>query len=156
MSQKEILRVITFNDKNAPSIPIFDSLKVLKFNDMITMHIVSFVYECVHNLSPTYFSNFFIWIENVHSFGTRQLKKAICLLFVAIQLIMDFDLSITQVFGFGILFQLTYEIWSLSPFFVLKLNLIFYQIIAQFDTYICMYIVHRILINALIYCVIYM
>ena len=58
--QNKILRVITFSDKNAPSIPIFHSLKVLRFNDIITMHIVSFVYECVHNLSPAYFSNFFI------------------------------------------------------------------------------------------------
>ena len=32
-------------------------------------------YECVHNLSPAYFSNFFIWIENVHSFSTRQSKR---------------------------------------------------------------------------------
>ena len=77
-------------------------------------------------------------------------KEVICMLFVAIQLNKDFDLFITQVFGFGILFQLTYEIRFLSPFFVLKLNLIFYQIIAQFDTYIYMYIVHRIHINALI------
>ena len=73
--QNKILRVITFSDKNAPSIPIFHSLKVLRFNDIITMHIVSFVYECVHNLSPAYFSNFFIWIENVHSFSTRQSKR---------------------------------------------------------------------------------
>ena len=42
---------------------------------MITMHIVSFVYQCVHNLSPAYFSNFFTWIENVHSFGTRESKR---------------------------------------------------------------------------------
>ena len=73
--QKKVLRVITFSDKNAPSIPIFDSSKVLKFNDMITMHIVSFVYECVHDLSPAYFSNYITWIENVHSFGTRQSKR---------------------------------------------------------------------------------
>ena len=73
--QNKILRVITFSDKIAPSIPIFHSLKVLRFNDIITMHNVSFVYECVHNLSPAYFSNFFIWIENVHSFSTRQSKR---------------------------------------------------------------------------------
>ena len=77
-------------------------------------------------------------------------EEAICLLFVTIQLNMDFDLFITQVFGFGILFQLTYEIRFLSPFFILKLKLIFYQIIAQLDAYIYMYIVYRILINALI------
>ena len=73
--QRKILRVITFSDKNAPSTPIFDSLKILKFNDMITMHIVSFVYECGQNLSPACFSNYFTWIENVHSFGTRQSKR---------------------------------------------------------------------------------
>ena len=78
-------------------------------------------------------------------------KEAICLLFIAMQLSMNFDLSIiTQVFSFGILFQLTYETRFLSSIFVPKLNLIFYQIIVQFDTYIYMYIVHRILINALI------
>ena len=70
-------------------------------------------------------------------------KETICLLFVAIQLNMDFDLSVTQVFVFGILFQLTYEIWFLSPVFIQKLNLIFYQIFAQLDTYIYMYIVYR-------------
>ena len=73
--QKKILGVITFSEKNSPSVPIFDCLKVLKFNDMITMHIVSFVYECVHNLSPAYLSNYFTWIENVHSFGPRQSKR---------------------------------------------------------------------------------
>ena len=72
VSQKKILRVITFSDKNAPSIPISDSLKILNFIDMIIIHIVSFVYECDHNLSPVYFSNHFTWIENVHNFGTRQ------------------------------------------------------------------------------------
>ena len=73
--QKKIVRVLSFSDKNAPSTPTFDSLKVLKFNDMITMHIVSFVYECVDNLSPAYFSNYLTWIENVHSFGTGQSKR---------------------------------------------------------------------------------
>ena len=46
--QKKILEVITFSDKNVPSVLVFDSLKILKFNDMITMHTVPFVYECVY------------------------------------------------------------------------------------------------------------
>ena len=114
------------------------------------MHIVSFVYECVHNLSPAHLNNFLFGLKMFIVSAPDNPKEAIYLLFVAIQLSMDFDLSITQVFGFGILFQLTYEIRFLSPFFVLKLNLIFYQIIAQFDTYIYMNIVHKILIIALI------
>ena len=93
-------------------------------------------------------------ISVIFSFGFKMFivsapdnpKEVTYLLFVAIQLSMDFDLSITQVFGFGILFQLTYEIRFLFPFFVLKLKLIFYQIIAQFDIYIYMNIVHKILL----------
>ena len=102
--------------------------------------------------------NFHLPISAIISLGLKMfivsaldnLKEAICLLFAAIQLSMDFHLSITEVFGFGILFQLTYETRFLSAIFALKLNLILYQIIAQFDTYIYMYIVHRSFINALI------
>ena len=142
-------------------------------NDMITTHIVSLVYECVHNLSPAYFSDYFTWIENVSlvyecvhnlspayfsdyftwienvcSFSTRQSRKGDLFALVIIELNMDFHLSNAQVFGFGILFKVTYEILFLSLIFVLKLNLIFYQIIAQHDTYI--YVVHRFLMNVLI------
>ena len=42
------------------------------------------------------------------------------------------------------------KIQFLSPFFILKLNYIFCQIIGQLDTYIYIYIVYRILINVLI------
>ena len=73
--QKKILRVITFSDINAPSTPIFDSLKILKFNDIIPFQIVSFVYECVHNIAPTYFSGYFTKIENIHSIGTGQSNR---------------------------------------------------------------------------------
>ena len=73
--QKKILRVITFSDINAPSTPIFDSLKILKFNDIIPFQIVSFVYECVHSIAPTYFSGYFTKIENIHSIGTRQSNR---------------------------------------------------------------------------------
>ena len=74
----------------------------------------------VHNLSPAYLSNYFSFTENVHSFGIRQFRRVDLLLFIAIQLNIDFDLSITLVFSFGILFQLTYKIRFLSPFFILK------------------------------------
>ena len=74
--QNKIIRIITFNEVTAPSEPIFDSLQILKLNDIIVMYIVSFVvYECVHNLAPTYFNNYFTRIHNVHSIGTRQSKK---------------------------------------------------------------------------------
>ena len=63
-------------------------------------------------------------------------EEVICSLFVAIQLNMDFGLSITQVFGFGILFQLTCEISLSLHFSFQKFNLIFYQITEQLDKYL--------------------
>ena len=73
--QKKILKIITFSEETAPSAPIFDSLKILKLNDIIIFQIVSFVFECMHNLAPSYFSGYFTSIESVHGIGTRQSKR---------------------------------------------------------------------------------
>ena len=73
--QKKIFRIVTFSDKTAPSSPIFDCLQVLKFSDIIILHIVSFVFECVRNLAPTYFRNYFTSIQSIHDIGTRQSLK---------------------------------------------------------------------------------
>ena len=69
------MRSITFNENTAPSTPIFDTLKILKFNDVILLQITSFVYECVNNVAPVYFRDFFRSIHNVHDIGTRQSKR---------------------------------------------------------------------------------
>ena len=61
--------------KTVPSSPISDGLQVLKFSDIIILHIVSFVFECVHNLAPTYFRNYFTSIQSIHDIGTRQSEK---------------------------------------------------------------------------------
>ena len=47
----------------------------IKFSDIIILHIVSFVFECVHNLTPTYFRNYFTSIQSIHDIGTRQSLK---------------------------------------------------------------------------------
>ena len=73
--QKKILRIVTFSDKTAPSSPIFYCLQVLKFSEIIILYIVSFVFECVHNLAPTYFRNYFTNIQSIHDIGTRQSQK---------------------------------------------------------------------------------
>ena len=72
---KKIMRSITFNENTAPSKPIFDTLQTFKFNDVILLQITSFVYECVNNLAPVYFRDFFRSIHNVHDIGTRQSKR---------------------------------------------------------------------------------
>ena len=37
--------------------------------------VTSFVYECLNNLAPIYFSEYFVSIHSVHNIGTRQSKK---------------------------------------------------------------------------------
>ena len=74
-STEKILRIVTLSDKKVPSLPIFDCLQVLKFNDIIILHIVSFVFECVHNLAPTYFRNYFTNVQSIHDICTRQPQK---------------------------------------------------------------------------------
>ena len=73
--KKKMLRIVTFSDKTVPSSPIFDCLQVLKFSDIIILYFVSFVFECVHNLAPTYFRNYFTSIQSIHDNGTRQSQK---------------------------------------------------------------------------------
>ena len=73
--QKKILMIVTFSEKTVPSSPIFDCLQVLKFSDIIILHIVSFVFECVHNLAQTYFRILFTSIQSIHDIGTRQSQK---------------------------------------------------------------------------------
>ena len=73
--QKKIMRSRTFNENTAPTTPIFDTLQILKFNDVILLQITSFVYECLNNLAPVYFRDFFKGNHNAHDIGTCQSKR---------------------------------------------------------------------------------
>ena len=73
--QKKIMKVITCNEMIAHSTPIFDSLQILRLNDVFQLQLASFVYEHVNNLSPLYFRNYFTAISSTHSIGTRQSKR---------------------------------------------------------------------------------
>ena len=64
--------IITFSDKTAPSSPAVDCLQALRFSDTIILHIVSFVFECVHNLTIIYFTNYFTSTGSIHSICTKQ------------------------------------------------------------------------------------
>ena len=73
--QTRIMKVITFNEMIVHSTPIFDSLQILRLNDVFQLQLVSFVYECVNNLSPLYFRNYLAAISSTHSIGTRESKR---------------------------------------------------------------------------------
>ena len=49
------MKVITCNEMIAHSTPVFDSLRILRLNDVFQLQLASSVYECVNNLSPLYF-----------------------------------------------------------------------------------------------------
>ena len=73
--QKKILKIITFNKVIASSAPLFDTLQILKLNDIFKLQVTSFVYECLNNFAPVYFREYFVSIHLVHNIGTRQSKK---------------------------------------------------------------------------------
>ena len=50
--QKKILKIITFNEVTASSVPLFNTLQILKLNDLFKIQVTSFVYECLNNLAP--------------------------------------------------------------------------------------------------------
>ena len=112
--QKKILKIITFNEVTVSSAPLFGSLQILKLNDLFKLQVTSFVYECLNNLAPIYFRDYFTSIHFIHSIGTRQSKKVICMQYIAILLSMVYDPSITLVSIYGIHFWLISESLILS------------------------------------------
>ena len=66
------MRVITFNSKIAFSTPVFDKLEILKQEDIFQLQFSSFIYECINNISPVHFQNYFNKIPNTHQILTRQ------------------------------------------------------------------------------------
>ena len=73
--QKKVLKIITFNKVIASSAPLFDALQILKLNDMFKFQVTFFVYECLNNLAPIYFSEYFVSVHSVHHISTRQSKE---------------------------------------------------------------------------------
>ena len=46
LSRKKAIRIICFSEPKSHSEPLFKSLNLLKLNDVIESHILSFVYQC--------------------------------------------------------------------------------------------------------------
>ena len=63
--QKKALRTITFSQYDSPSSPVFKSLQVIKFYDLVTFHIATFMYKFHNQLLPTAFHSFFTKVTNI-------------------------------------------------------------------------------------------
>ena len=56
----------------SPSTSIFSDLKILKLYDLFELKLLTFVYESVNKISPSFFHNFFETLTTVHHYNTRQ------------------------------------------------------------------------------------
>ena len=71
ISQKKVIRAITFSQPTSHSSPLFADLKILKLGDIYQLHISSFAFECLHDIAPAQFKDFFRSISSIHSYNTR-------------------------------------------------------------------------------------
>ena len=73
--QKKSMRIITFSQFDCHSSPLFKSLKIIKFFDLITLHIAIFMYKFHNKLLPATFHSYFTKITSVHNYNTRLAAK---------------------------------------------------------------------------------
>ena len=68
--QKKALRIITFSKFQEPSSPLFQFLSILKLVDLISLHMLIFMYHYPNQLFPSTFDNFFTPVAQIHSYNT--------------------------------------------------------------------------------------
>ena len=74
--QKHAIRIITFSSFTEHTSPIFKSLKIVKFFDIVKLITSVFMYKFHRKLLPSIFSNFFTPVRNVHNYNTRLASKS--------------------------------------------------------------------------------
>ena len=65
------MRLITFSRFDEHSSPLFKSLEIIKFLDLVAFHLVIFLYKYHNQLLPSVFSSFFGKISQIHTYHTR-------------------------------------------------------------------------------------
>lgn len=69
--QKRAMRLITFSRFDEHSSPLFKSLEIIKFLDLVTFNLAIFMYKYHNQLLPSVFSSFFSKISQIHTYNTR-------------------------------------------------------------------------------------
>ena len=73
--QKKVVRVITFENFDAPSSPKFKCLSILKLPDLVTLYVSIFMHKFHQQLLPSVFNNFFADVRDMHTYDTRFAAK---------------------------------------------------------------------------------
>ena len=106
--QKKILRCISFSHFAASSSKIFNSLKILKLEDVIHLNILTFVYKALNKVSPACFHTYFTPHSSVHRIVTRQVTRGD--LFQSLKNTTIYGLKTIKYFGS--------KLWNTLPLFI--------------------------------------
>ena len=66
------MRIISFSDFHANSLPIFKAMRILRLEDLITLQNCIFVHDYLKNKLPVCFNDYFQIVNEVHSIGTKS------------------------------------------------------------------------------------
>ena len=69
--QKRAIRLITFSKFDEHTSPLFKITGILKFFDLVTLHISLFVFKFHNKVLPTVFDTYFRPISTIHNYRTR-------------------------------------------------------------------------------------
>ena len=75
VSQKKAMRAVTFSSPIAHTSPLFLDLQVLPLEDIYHLYISFFAYECVNNIAPIHFRDYFTQISEFHQYNTRSASR---------------------------------------------------------------------------------
>ena len=73
--KKKAMRAITFSQFDSPSSPLFKTIQVIKFYDLVTIYIATFMYKFHNELLSIAFHSFFTRVTNIHNYNTRLAVK---------------------------------------------------------------------------------
>ena len=69
------MRAITLCGPIAHTSPLFLDLQILKLEDIYSLYISFFAYECVNNIAPIHFRDYFTQISELHQYNTRSASR---------------------------------------------------------------------------------
>ena len=73
--QKEVVCIITFSKLDNHSSPLFKSLGLIKFFDIVLLQIAIFMYKFQNNVLPAAFHTFVTKVTSVHNYNSRFAAK---------------------------------------------------------------------------------
>ena len=71
----KILRACLFCPRRYETNLLYSRFRVLKLDDMIKMKFAKFIFKYSNTMLPNSFNNYFIKLENMHNYNTRQKSR---------------------------------------------------------------------------------